>query len=341
MAELTAEAKASRAVLRRLEILTYWLVAAPLVACLPSKLAYGFACRRADWIFRYWPGESAIITRNLRQVLGETLSSAEAERLARGVLRAGSCEVIDIMRLRGRARPLRKLVEIRGREHLEAAIAAGKGAILCTAHFGSYDSAFSLIHASGFPVTEIGHWWWDYFPGVSSAVRRFWVFTHGRRLQRYRQGPHIEPWAEGIMSAMHAVAVLRRNEVIGICSDAYPGKSDRSRTVKVPFLGREATMLPGVISLARQSGAPILMMFAYRSEDYRHQVVEISPPLSMEGEPETAFLRCAAAMEAAITTNPALWHFWGETDYGLAELGLIPAASSPGDVAVARELIEP
>ena len=64
------------------------------------------------------------------------------------------------MRLRGRARSLGKLVEIRGREHLDAALAGGKGAILCGAHFGSYNCAFSLLHVSGSPVTSIGRWWW-------------------------------------------------------------------------------------------------------------------------------------------------------------------------------------
>jgi Kdo2-lipid IVA lauroyltransferase/acyltransferase len=334
LAELMTEAKASRTLLRRLEIVAFWLVA-PLIARLPAKLAYGIACRRGDLISRYWPEEPAIFVSNLRQILGETVSQAEAERLSREALRAGSCEIIDIMRLRSRTRPLRKLVEIRGLEHLEAAIAEGKGAILCTAHYGSYDSAFSLIHASGFPVTAIGHWWWDYMPGISPSVQRFWHWAHSRRLLRYRQRPNIEPWSAGIMAAMQAVATLRRNEVVTICSDAFQIEDDKTRSAKVPFLGREATFMPGVINLARRTGAPILMMFAYRSEDYRHQVVEISPPLSMEGDPETAFRRCAAAMEAAIKTNPALWHFWGETDRGLIELGVIPAASSPGSVPVA------
>ena len=76
------------------------------------------------------------------------------------------------------------------------------------------------------------------------------------------------------------------------------------------------------------------MVSVYRSADYRHQVVEISPPLSLEGEPQEAFARCAAAMEAAIRTNPALWNHWDEAD-GLANLGLIPRASSPRSTAVA------
>jgi len=213
-------------------------------------------------------------------------------------------------------------------------MAAGKGAILCSAHYGSYASAFSLIHASGIPVTSIGRWWWNYDPNTSPAVRRFWDFAYARRLLRYRQGPNIEPWTGRLASGVQAVRTLRRNEVVTILSDAPPLVSDESRVVKVPFLGREATFLPGVVHLARSSGAPVLMVTVHRSADYRHQVVEISPPLSLEGELQEALARCAAVMDAAIRTNPALWLHWAETDF-LADLGLIPRASSPRSAIVA------
>ena len=302
---------------------------APLAALLPARLAYWVACRRGDWVFRRWPEGAAIVKRNLLLVFGDTLSTTEAERLARELSRTGSCEAIDIMRLRNGARPLRKLVEFRGREHLEAAMAAGKGAILCSAHFGSYRSAFSLIHASGIPVTSIGLWWWNYDPSASPAVRRFWDFAYARRTLRYRQGPSIESW-EAVSSGRseRVVGTLRRNEAVTILSDSAPQVSDESRVVKVPFLGKEATFLPGVIHLARSSGAPVLVVSVHRSADYRHQVVEISPPLSLEGELQEALARCAAVMETAIRTNPAQWGDWSDTE-ALASLGLIPATVSP------------
>lgn len=334
MAEVVTKARAARNLLYRLEILAFWFVVAPLVARLPARLAYGTACRRGDWVFRHRPEVTAVIVRNLHLAFGETLSPAEAERVARELCRAGACEVIDIMRLRSGTRPLKKLVEIRGREHLEAAIAAGNGAILCTAHFGSFESAFSLIHASGFPVTAIGRWWWDYESGVSSATRRFWRFAYGRRILRYRQRPNIEPWSGEIMSGVRAATTLRRNEVLAICSDAGPLESDQSRTVKVPFLGQEATLLPGVITLARVTRAPVLMTFVYRSADYRHQVLEISSPLSLAGDPATAFARCAAAMDAAIRSQPAQWGYWTEPN-GLTGLGLVAQAPSDDTDAVA------
>ena len=332
--DLTTAAAVRRPLLDRLEILVFWLVVAPLAALLPARLAYWVACRRGDRVFRRWPEGAAIVKRNLLQVFGDTLSPAEAERLATEFSRAESCEAIDIMRLRNGARPLRKLVEFRGREHLEAAMAAGKGAILCSAHFGSYRSAFSLIHASGIPVTSIGLWWWNYDPYASPAVRRFWDFAYARRTLRHRQGPSIESW-ECVASghSAQAVSTLRRNEVVTVEPDVAPQQGEESRAVKVPFLGGEATLVPGVIHLARSSGAPVLMVSVYRLADYRHQVVEISPPISLEGEVEEAFARCVAAMDATIRTNPALWIPWDE-DRGLADLGLAPLPS-PRSTAVA------
>ena len=218
--ELTTAATPRLSLLTRLEILVFWAVVAPLAALLPARLAYWVACRRGDWLFRHWPEGPAMMKRNLLQVFGDTLSPAEAERLAREFSRAASCEVIDILRLRNGARPLRKLVEFRGREHLEAAMAGGKGAILYSAHFGSFESAFSLIHASGIPVTSIGRWWWNFDPSASPAVRWFWDFAYARRLLRHRQGPNIEPWAGRIMSGVQAVRTLRRNEVVTILPDA-------------------------------------------------------------------------------------------------------------------------
>ena len=134
----------------------------PFLARLPAALGYRMACWRGDWLFRHQAGKRTEVARNLRLVLGNELSAAAAQQVTREWFRLASCETVDVKRLRHRARPLRRLVEIRGREHLEAALAAGKGAILCTGHFGSCSSGFSVLHASGFPVTAIGRWWYKY-----------------------------------------------------------------------------------------------------------------------------------------------------------------------------------
>ena len=273
--------------------------------------------------FRRQAGKRTEMARNLRLVLGTELSPAAVQQVTREWFRLASCEAIDVKRLRHRARPLRRLVEIRGREHLEAALAAGKGAILCTGHFGSYDSGFSVLHASGFPVTTIGRWPHKYTAGLSSAERRFWDRVYARPVRRHRQRPNIEPWPGRPQVALLAAAALRANEVVTIAIDAPPLDSDRARTVQVPFLGRQAGLLPGAVTLAQVTGAPLLMGFVYRAADYRHQVLEISAPVPVEGETATAFERCAAEVSAAIRRSPAHWDFWANSR-DLANLGLIP-----------------
>ena len=75
----------------------------------------------------------------------------------------------------------------------------------------------------------------------------------------------------------------------------------------------------------------------YRSADYRHQVLEISPPVPVDGETATAFARCVAAIDAAIRRSPAHWFYWLQTD-DLVSLGLLPAARRPGRPPSARSL---
>ena len=323
-------------VLRNAEGVAYWLVVAPLASRLPASLAYRVACRRGDWGFRHRTGQRSEILRNLRQVLGDTLSPHEAERQAREFFRMRSCEVIDVMRLRGRARSLGKLVEIRGREHLDAALAGGKGAILCSAHFGSYNSAFSLLHASGFPVTSTGRPLSSQVSGMSSAERRLLEFAYTRRVQRHRQRPGIEFQPGRLQGAAQAAVALRANEVVTFSSDAPPLDADRTRAVDVTFLGRQARLLPGVVTLAQLTGAPVLMVFMHRLAGYRHQVLEISAPVPVESDAAAAFGCCVAAMDVAIREKPAHWVYWANTD-DLVSSGLLPAASSAGTADVSPQ----
>ena len=321
----------ARKLLRNVESGAYWAAAAPALARLPTAMGYRLACWHGDLLFRCQGGKRTELERNVRLVLGNDLSHAAAQEIVRDWFRFTSCSTVDVKQLRRGARPLRRLVEIRGREHLEAALAAGKGAILCSAHFGSHASGLSVLHASGFPVTHIGRWDHNYNydyrvsynrrVGRSSAERWFWELVYARPVRRYRQRPNIEPWPGRPQVAVLAASALRANEVVSISIDAPPLDNERARAVEVPFLGRRARLLPGVVTLAQVTGAPVLMGFLYRGADYRHQVWEISAPVPLEGETATAFGRCAAEVSTAIRRSPAHWNLWHTVD--VARLGLI------------------
>ncbi|HET9093607.1 MAG TPA: lysophospholipid acyltransferase family protein [Solirubrobacteraceae bacterium] len=312
--------------LRRLGRLVYWAVIAPLAARLPAPVAYRIGCAWGDLTFRLWPDRASEMEhlRRLRRLLGADLLPEDVEAFSREFCRFRACEVIDLMRLHGRGEALRPLVEVRGREHLAAALQEGHGAILCSAHVGSYLSAFSLLHADGMPLTNLGRWDWHYHPELSGLEKRFWDVVYSRRVLRHRQRPNLEPWQDRPQVAVQAAAALRANEVVMVCSDPAPIPADRPRAVEMPFLGGRATLVPGVVTLSEITRAPLLMAFSHRLPDYRHQVLEISPPISLEGGTEAAFARCLAAMDAAIRAHPQDWYFWFH-HAELAALGLVPA----------------
>jgi lauroyl/myristoyl acyltransferase len=309
----------------------YWIAVAPILARLPAALGYRIACWHGDALFRCEARKRSELERNVRLLLGDELGPAGVQQVVREWFRLNSCSTVDVKRLRRGAEPLRRLVEIRGGEHLEAALAAGKGAILCSAHFGSHASGLSVLHASGFPVTHIGRWDHHYKyeyradynvrTGVSPAERWFWDAVYAGPVLRYRQRPNIEPWPGRPQVAMQAAAALRANEVVSISIDAAPLENERPRAIEVPFLGRYAKLLPGVVTLAKLTGAPVLMGFLYRDADYRHQVWEISAPMPLEGDISMAFGRCVAKVNAAIQRNPAHWDLWNTVNLG--RLGLL------------------
>jgi lauroyl/myristoyl acyltransferase len=323
----------TRRLLRTVKRAAYLVAVAPAVGRLPAALSYRMACWRGDWLFRCQAGKRTEMARNLRLVLGDELSPAAAQRVTREWFRLSSCGTVDLMRLRRGSRPLRRLVEIRGREHLEAALAKGKGALVCTGHFHSHDIGFSALHASGFPVTTIGRRGYNYDAGISSAERWLWEL-YVRPVRRYRQRPTIEPWPGRPQVAVLAAAALRANEVVRVTIDAPPLDSDRTRAVEVPFLGRRAGLLPGAAALAQLTGAPLLMGIVHSAADYRHQVLEISAPVPVDGDIKTVFERCAAQVSAAIRRSPASWAFWPETD-DLAAMGLIQGGGTCAESSAA------
>jgi KDO2-lipid IV(A) lauroyltransferase len=287
----------------------------PLVAFLPAPLAYAIAVLRGDVRYHLDKSLREEMTYVLKEVLGDQVSDEDCVRVVRDFFRLRSCETVDVMRLADRGRSLARLVNIRGLEHIEAALAAGKGAILCSAHFGSFRSCFSLLGYVGFPVALIGRW--SYFDDstLSPISRLFRRLTLTWPVADPLQWPNLVRRKGAFGVAIQAALALRQNKLIGIMVD-WPdlgdplAPTDRAEPVRVEFLKQQALMQPGAFAIAQLTGAPVLLVLIRRSRDWRHQVLEISPPISTEGDTITLFRRCLAALESAICRDTAHWVGW-------------------------------
>jgi KDO2-lipid IV(A) lauroyltransferase len=199
---------------------------------------------------------------------------------------------LDLLRAEAWSAPeLRAHFDFRGLEHLDSALARGKGAFLLSAHLGNFDLAGRALAARGYAVSA-----------VLRAQRNPWIW---RRLtaERARVGVRSIDHRRALGPILRA---LRAGGAIAILNDQY---SRRSQGVLVPFFGVRASTSAGLATLALRTGAPILPSFATRDGADHHSVAiepPIEPPVAGERDAAIAELtaRCNAAIEAAIRKHP-------------------------------------
>lgn len=183
-------------------------------------------------------------------------------------------------------------VEIEGREHLDAALARGRGVLVLSAHLGNFELLVRLAEVSGRPagvVTRSLSW--------GPAERAWRALRAG--------GPTLLPAGR---SARATVRLLREGGLVAFVLDQH---ASARRAERVPFFGRPAATSPDLARLARLTRAPVVPVFVRR--EGRGHVVRVEPALELpDTGDEAADVRagtaqCAAVVEAAIRRTPEQW----------------------------------
>jgi len=182
-----------------------------------------------------------------------------------------------------------KRMTIDGREHLDAALAKGRGAIMAVPHMGSWDMAGSYAGALGYPISAVA----ERFPGsLDDAVvrtrQRFGlnVITLGRSAVR------------GITQALQA------NAIVALLCDLEQGPG-----VTVRFIGRHSVVPGGPAAIALKTGATLMPACQYATSPGHHHV-HLDPPLmwaSAETK-ESLMQRVVGRFEAFIKERPDQWY---------------------------------
>jgi KDO2-lipid IV(A) lauroyltransferase len=193
------------------------------------------------------------------------------------------------------------LVQFEGFEHIEAAQAATPegGAILLTAHFGSFELFAAACAARGIPV--------------SIVHREQGLPAFERALQEWRVGSGIEPLRRG--SAARAVLrALRKGRIVAMPLDQ---DTPRNEGVFVDFFGRPASTRDAPARLAMRTGSPVVPGFLFRRPDGRGHVARFEPAVpfvtaeEMGNDAAAAVIenvqRMTHAIEAAIRRAPDHW----------------------------------
>ena len=302
---------------------TYRQLLAPMVAFLPAPIAYGVALLRSDIQFRLSGDQRRQIKYSLELLFGDRYSPQQRDQIARDCIRNVSCQAIDAVRLLGNGGALLGRVEVHGREHLREALARGKGAVLCSAHFGSERSCFSLVGALGFRISIIVRRSIESGPRKDKLGKLLYRLRYDYPLSTHLHHPTIVRNSRNYGVAVQAVRVLKKNEFVGTMIDGEVWPGDPSKPMKFDFLNGKAILVPGATMIAQLTGAPVLVVLLRRSPDWRHLILEISPPIDVKGEPMTAFAQCLALVDSAIKRHPDQWTLYWHELVHLVRLGLV------------------
>ena len=274
----------------------FWLDALFRLAGGAPGLTRGLRPLVARGAYRCSPAIRNAIAGNARRIFGPEVSPQEIQAFGRGVVENFFDFVCDIgLSLRLTKQQLSGRIEsIVGHEHYLAARAARRGAIIATAHMGSFEAgaAALLKHERAMHVV---------FKRDRSR------FEQVRSALRAKLGVIEAPIDDGWGVWMRLRDALARDEVVMIQADrVMPGQ----KGCRVPFLHGHLLLPTGAVKLSLASGgAPIVPVFALRTEDGRIRI-HVEPAIAVEpsGEfPHPALLQFGRILEQYVRAYPRQW----------------------------------
>jgi len=238
-----------------------------------------------------------MVERHQQRVHGGALSPSALRRAVQRTFDSYARYWVELFRLPSlSAADLDAGMSYEGFEHVVAARAAGRGAILVIPHLGCWDWAGAWVATQGVPITVIVE------PLDPPEV--FEWFADVRR----ELGMTVVPLGPDAGTA--SIRALKNNELLCLLSDRGIGGG----LVEVDFFGERTELSAGAATLALRTGAPILPVAAYYRGAMHHGVVR--PPIPVSRTPG-ASLRddvqritqlVAAELEALIRKAPEQWH---------------------------------
>jgi len=261
-----------------------------------TKLAYGlmwFAARLPMGVFRalgaglgwlFWTTHGRkrrIVEANLMLVRRD-LDTGARSALARECVRQTGVSLVEVFGIwTNPRRTLASVHDVYGRELFDAALAAGRGLILCAPHLGSWEVA-------------------NYWVGARASFATFYTQPRYPQaemlLRRLRQGGASIQFPIDDSGVRRVFRHLREGGVVSIMPDHVP----RTGGVVAPFFGVPALTMTLLPRLAQRTGAAVLVLFVERLPEGFRVHFRQPPPALSDPDPVTACTAMNAALEACV-----------------------------------------
>ena len=303
-----------------------WRDRAPVVAykagaavanALPGPVASGVARALGVGFAVGMRSRREMIARHLKRVHGSGLTGMKLQRKVARAFDSYARYWMESFRLANTtADELEAGMSWEGVGHIDAAIRAGKGAIVALPHLGGWDFGGAWFASAGYHATVVVE--------TLEPPELFEWF----RAMRERLGLSVV--AHGKDAGTAVLRALRANELVGlVCDRDLAGNGP-----EVTFFGERTTLPAGPATLALRTGAALLPTAVYFGGPGHRGVVRPPIPITREGSLRDDVTRItqllAHELEALIKQAPEQWHLlqpnW-PSDYEF--LGITPTSARP------------
>lgn len=273
-------------------------ISAFLSRYIPRPWRYLIGTAVGDAVYTVWAGKRRVLQENVATILGLSRTDPAVRRLARKSMRNYCKYLIEFLELPvlSSTDPVIAGMRIVGVEHLEEALARGKGIVLATAHFGTIEV----------PALRLR----DFTSDFHAVYDSFTPPYLDRLIQRKRREKGINPIPVSNIRAM--LRVLRSGGTIALLFDKPVAAT---KGVCVRFFGRETTVPAGPALLAMKTDATILPVFTFRHPDlsfesYVHPPVQWSSSGDRERDMQSIMQKLMDTLQTTVRQRPDQWYMF-------------------------------
>ena len=233
---------------------------------------------------------------SLNIAFGKEKSPAEIEKITKDCFYFLAKNALEFLYLIQKPHLIKQVVDLKGKENLDACLKRGKGVIILTAHFGNFPLKMLRLRQEGYNIYGIMRRMRD------ERVER--LFSQ----KRHQLGVNTIYSQPRKTCVEDSLKVLRNNDLLSIQLDQNFGTSG----VFVDFFGRKAATATGPVVLALRTQAAILPTFILHNPNNTYTII-FEPEyrlIKADSYNETLVIniqKLTAIIESYIRRFPAEW----------------------------------
>ncbi|MEI6231817.1 MAG: lysophospholipid acyltransferase family protein [Planctomycetota bacterium] len=265
-----------------------------LTTLLPLEAQYAIARMASDAYFKFDRNARESVCANMEAVLGPGVAAFEIREAARSVFQSFGRYITEFFAFHHfSGQYIDRHVMIQGREHVDAALKAGRGALFCSGHYSNWELGPAAVAQMGYRVLAVVQMHAD--PRINALFVK----------QRAQRGVEVVHSRDGALRAMKA---LKSNRTVAMLGDRATG----GPTVDVQWFGRTIQLPQGPWRIALKTGAALLPTFVARRPDQSY-FMEICAPISVplynnvQGDCAAMAQAWAARWEQQVRRDPTQW----------------------------------